>query len=208
MTMVTHGTVQQDPLAGRERRREPRIPVDAEVRLSGRGRSVSGTVVDASASGVLVELTEPLTFLDREVGLELLLVTGNAVRAEGEVVRRALSAEGRVLMAMRLVEDAAGRELVRRHGTEPVRDYRRRRRPSRAKPRQPRPPEEVRAELRGLGSRVLELALAEPDAAPPEPLLRWLESLRPPSADQAGRPRTNRLLLREIARLHASAPLG
>jgi hypothetical protein len=203
MTVMRHETV-RPALTGRERRREPRIPVDAGIRLDGRGRSVAGRVVDASASGVLIELTEPLTFLDREVGLEIQPVTGNVVRAEGEIVRRALSPEGRVLLAVRLVEDVAGRELVRRHGTAPVRDYRRRRRPSRAKPRGPRPAAEVRAELRGLGSRVLELALAEPEAAPPEALLRWLETLRPSSGGEADRPPTNRMLLHEIARLHAS----
>jgi hypothetical protein len=192
------------PAGVHERRGEPRIPVEAEVRLSGRGRSVLGRVVDASASGVLVELTEPLSFLDPEVGLEILPVTGSVVRAEGVVVRRALSHEGRVLMAVRLVDDVAGRTLVRRAGLVPVRDYRRRQRPSRANPRKPRPAEEVRAEIRGLGSLVLELAIAEPDASPLDALLRWFESLRPSSDEEAGRPRTNRLLLRGIARLHAA----
>lgn len=166
-----------------------------------------GRVLDASASGVLVELTEPLSFLDREVGLEILPVTGSVLQAEGEVVRRSLSPEGRVLVALRLVDDVAGRQLVRRAGLQPVRDYRRRQRPSRAKPRQPRPAVEVQAELRGLGSRVLELALAEPDASPPKALLHWLDSLRPES-DEAPLPRTNRLLLREIAHLHASVRPG
>jgi hypothetical protein len=204
---MSHGMVRRraGSVGVRERRAEPRFLIEAEARLNGRGRSVMGRVVDASVSGVLVELTEPLSFLDREVGLELSLDTGTVVRAEGEVVRRALSPEGRVLLAVRLVEDVAGRELVRRHGARPVRDYRRRQRPSRAKPRPPRPAHEVQAELRGLGSRVLELALVEPEGAPPEALMRWFDALRPASAGEAGHPRTNRLLLREIARLHGSA---
>jgi hypothetical protein len=187
-----------------ERRGEPRIPVDAEVRLHGRGRSALGVTVDASASGLLVELVEPLPFLDRHVGLEIRPVTGSVLYAEGEVVRRALSPAGQVLIALRLLDDVAGRTLVRRSGVAPVRDYRRRRRPSRAKPRPPRPAEEVRAELRGFGSRVLELSLADPDGRPPEGMLRWLDSIRGGEAG-ASRPRTNRLLLREIARLHAEA---
>jgi hypothetical protein len=178
--------------------------VDAEVRIHGRGRSMLGQVVDASASGVLVELVEPLAFLDRDVGLEIASVTGNVVHAEAVVVRRALSLAGRVLIAARLLDDAAGRQLVRRSGIAPVRDYRRRVRPSRAKPRGPRSAEEVRAELRGLGSRVLELALTDPDGTPPEAMLRWLESVRRDGEAQDTRPRTNRLLLREIARRHAA----
>jgi hypothetical protein len=195
---------------GGERRGEPRIPVDGEVRIDGRGASVRGSVVDASASGVLMELTEPLTFLDQDVGLEITTAAGGVVRVEGRVVRRALSPKGRVMLAVRLVDDAAGRTLVRRSGLAPVRDYGRRRRPSRAKPRGPRPVEEVRAELRGLGSRVLDLALADPEGIPPEALLRWLESLGDGDGDGDGaaRPRTNRSLLREIAQRHATVAAG
>jgi hypothetical protein len=188
-----------------ERRREPRLPIDAEAVIRGRGRSARGTVVDASASGVLIELSEALPFLDHHVGIEMTMATGSTVHAEGEIVRRALSPAGRVLVAIRLLEDAAGRELIRSAGLKPLRDYGRRQRPSRAKPRAPRPRDEVLEELRALGSRVLELALAEPDASAPPAMRRWVLSLASELGGTASPPATNRLLLREIAHLHARA---
>jgi hypothetical protein len=188
-----------------ERRRDPRFPLDATVTLHARGGTVHGRTVDASASGLLVELTEPLPFLDHQVAVEIVLGSGSAIRAEGDVVRRGLSTDGDLLVAVRFVDDAGGRELIRQTGLRPLRDYRRRRRPSRAKPRAPRPAIEIRGELRALGARVLELALAEPGSPPPQALAEWVTRLATELGVPPGSAASNRSLLREIARLHVGA---
>jgi hypothetical protein len=188
-----------------ERRRDPRFPLDATVTLHARGGTVRGRTVDASASGLLVELAEPLSFLDHRVAVEIVLGSGTGVRAEGDIVRRGLSTDGGVLLALRLVDDTGGRELIRRTGLRPLRDYRRRRRPSRAKPRAPRSASEIRSELRALGVRVLELSLAEPGSPPPQALVTWVTRLATELGESPAPAATNRSLLREIARLHIAA---
>jgi hypothetical protein len=159
-------------------------------------------VVDGSATGLLVELVEPLSFLADHVSLEITLASGAICKLEADVIRRAVSDGGRILLAMRLIAPATEPE-VKRFGVRPVRRYGRRIQPSRAKPREPRTPAEARRELHALGSRLLELALIEPDARPPRSMTRWVNRL----AKELGEPglitsATNRLLLREIADLH------
>lgn len=188
-----------------DRRYDPRFPLDAPVRLHAAERSVDGTTVDASVSGLLVRLEEPLPFLDHQVTVEVTMDGGGAVRAEGDIVRRALSPDGDVLVALRLLEHAGARQLMRRAGRGEHPEYGRRRRPSRAKPRPRRPVAEIRYELRGVGARVLELALAEPDGAPASGLVRWVERIGAELGASSIDGSTNRGLLREIARLHARA---
>jgi hypothetical protein len=190
---------------GAERRREPRFPLEAPAIVHGPGSSVRGRTVDASSIGLLVELEEPLGFLAHQVGVELTLSDGRQVMCEADVVRRALSSEGRLLLALRLAGSPAGRALRRSAAgggaTAPGRP-----RPSRAKPRAPRAVHLVRQEIRALGTRVLELAIAEPEAPPPQALGDWLARLAAElGLDLPPLPRTNRLMVRAIADLHRRA---
>lgn len=189
-------------MSGAERRREPRFPLKASVVVLGRGRSVRGRVVDGSATGLLIELVEPLSFLADHVDLEITLSGGEIAKLEADVIRRAISETGMILLALRLAPAATGPEL-KRFGVRPIRRYGRRVQPSRAKPREPRTAAEARRELHALGSRVLELALIDPDGRPPRAMTRWVIRL----ADELGGEvlvagTTNRLLLRDIAGLH------
>lgn len=188
---------------GADRRAEPRLPLDAPVVVRGRGRSATGRTIDASAIGLLVELAEPLSFLDHHVGLEVSLGDDRVIEMEADVVRRSLSESGGLLLALRLVGPAAGRSLAREAGLRPLRDYSKRNRPSRAKPRAPRPAADARRELHALAHRVLELALLEPEAHPPAAMTAWVSRLAAELGhDEPADTGTNRLLLRAIARLH------
>lgn len=191
-----------------DRRAEPRFPLAAPVVLTARGGSVAGRTVDASSTGLLVELTEPLSFLAHEVGVELTTAGGEVIQLEADIVRRAISHDGAVMIALRLSRAPAGRALAREAGTTPRRVYGRRVRPSRAKPRAGRAPAVVREELKAVGTRVLELALADADARAPGAMTGWVASL----AGELGRPAPSpqasaRSLLRVIAELHRERPL-
>ncbi len=192
-----------------DRRAEPRFPLDAAVLIRARGRSATGRTVDASAIGLLVELDEPLSFLDHRVGVEVSLSDDRPVQVEADVVRRALSETGSVLLALRLVGPAGGRALARQAGLRPVRDYGRRIRPSRAKERAPRPVADARRELHALASRVLELALLEPEAPSSHPMAVWADRLAAELGREGpGDAGSNRLLLRAIADLYRATGSG
>ncbi|MGD9570769.1 MAG: PilZ domain-containing protein [Thermoleophilia bacterium] len=190
-----------------ERRAEARLPLDAPVVLSARAGEVRGRSRDVSISGLLVELWEPLTFLEHQVGVSVELPSGEVVDREADIVRRAVSETGSILIALRFCDSPNGRALVRRAGTRPLRDYSKRLRPSRAQPREV-DLTLVRGELRAAGAQALELAFEDPDADPPEATVRWVASL----AGQLGRPApaavTARGLVHAIADLHRRIPAG
>jgi hypothetical protein len=168
----------------------------------GPGASARGRTVDASSVGQLGELDEPLRFLAHEVGVALALSEGGTAVLEADVVRRSLSAQGRLMLALRLADAPEGRAL-RRSAAAGSRPAPGRRRASRAQPPGARPAAVVRREIHALGSRVLEFAIVEPDAPPPEAMVRWLERL----AAEAGLPppraaTSNRLMVRAIADLY------
>lgn len=191
---------------GSERRADPRLPLGAEVVVRARERSVRGRTVDASASGVLVRLDEALSFLAHQVGLEVALPGGGVAALEADVVRRGLSEDGALLLALRFADDPGGRALARTAGTRPRRAYGRRVRPSRAQARARRPADEIRLELRALGARALELAMLEPDAPPPAGMVRWLAGLaRELGLEPPEEPPNARMLTRAIADLHRAA---
>jgi hypothetical protein len=161
------------PVEGRfgpERRAAPRIPVGIPVRVTSGGRSCAGRVLDASLTGLLVELTDPLAFVEAEVSVALVLPDAGRHDVDAEIVRRALADDGRVLLALRL----AGRR-PRPLGA-----------PRRSAPARPAPPswqerERPRAvalaELRALGTRAYELALVDPEASPPAAMVAWIGRL-------------------------------
>ena len=77
-----------------------------------------------------------------------------------------------------------------------------RRRPSRAKPRPPRPADLILAELRGLGGLVLEQGLLAPTGRPPASLIAWQRRLAVElAADEPTRARSYRELLHQIVAL-------
>ncbi len=77
-----------------------------------------------------------------------------------------------------------------------------RRRPSRAKPRPPRPVQLILAELRGLGGLVLEQGLLSPTGRPPASLIAWQRRLAVELAtEEPTRARSYRELLHQIVAL-------
>lgn len=151
---------------------------------------------------MLVELIEPLTFIDHRVVVQIRCDGGSLMELTAEVVRRAVSEGGSLLLALRVTGSARAQERRRRIGAGIVRDYGRRLRPSRAKAPAPRTSAQVKGELRALGSRMLELALAEPDAHAPRAITHWVAELAGElGQEESLQQRTNRRLLRDIADL-------
>jgi hypothetical protein len=188
------------PLA--ERRREPRIPVGIPASVANGERRVAGRVVDASEHGLLVELSEPLTFVQSAVTVALVLPESGRQDVAATVVRRAVGAEGRVLLALRIdppARPAPGAGL--RRGGVPA-PPRRRVRPSRRAPPRPRPRAVAVAELRALGTRAYELAIDDPAAVAPVALVEWATRLAGElEASFPERPRAVRDLLAAICEL-------
>jgi PilZ domain len=153
-----------------ERRAAPRIPVGIPVRVTSGERSCAGRVLDASLTGLLVELTDPLAFVDAQVIVALVLPDAGRHDVDAEIVRRALADDGRVLLALRLA-GRRPRPLGAPRRTTPARTA-----PPPWQDRE-RPRAVALAELRALGTRAYELALVDPGASPPAPLVAWIGRL-------------------------------
>jgi PilZ domain len=153
-----------------ERRAAPRIPVGIPVRVTSGDRSCAGRVLDASLTGLLVELTEPLAFVEADVVVALVLPEAGRHDVDAEIVRRVLGDDGKILLALRL----AGRR-------PPPLGAPRRTAPRRSPPpgwhERERPRAVALAELRALGTRAYELALVDPEAAAPAPMVAWIGRL-------------------------------
>ena len=191
------------PPSADERRSDPRGGADLPVVVRSGERSCRGRTRDASAGGLLVELHEPLTFIAQQVSVEITTAGGRTLALEAEVVRRAISTDGRVLLALSLIAGGGPHALRRLAGTRPRRNYGKRVQPSRAKPREPRSSQLARAELRALGVRALALTHDEPDGRAPLSFVRWARSLAK-ELGSAGPPATasNGDLVRSIVRMH------
>lgn len=190
---------------GYERRREPRLPLDAEVTVRAREGSVSGRTRDVSSMGMLIELNGPLPSLSTQLEVELAL-GDEPVVVLADVVRRSIAESGRVMLALKIAESAPGTRLLRAPRRAASSGPPRRRRASRAKPREPRAAEQVLHELRAVGARVLELALLEPDAGASASMAEWVVGLgRELRLEPDAAPETNRQLLCAIADLHRRA---
>ncbi len=152
-----------------ERRVAPRVPVGIPVRVARGGLSCAGRVLDASLTGLLVELSEPLPFVEADVVVALVLPHAGRHDLDAAIVRRALGPDGQVLLALRM-GDMRPRPLgaARAAAGPPV--------PPSWNARE-RPRAVALAELRAVGTRAYELALVEPDAAAPEPLVTWIGRL-------------------------------
>jgi hypothetical protein len=153
-----------------ERRAAPRIPVGIPASVTRGGRSCAGRVIDASLTGLLIELAEPLPFVEADVAVALVLPHEGRVDVDARVVRRALGREGNVLLALRL------------GGRRPAPLGAPRRAAGAAAPPEPRGDRErpravALAELRAVGTRAYELALVDGDAPAPAPLVAWMGRL-------------------------------
>ncbi len=167
MSATPRGSGQGTPAS--ERRVAPRVPVGIPVRVARGDLSCAGRVLDASVTGLLVELSEPLPFVEADVVVALVLPQAGRHDLDAEIVRRALGREGQVLLALR-VGDMRPRPLgaARAPAEPPV--------PARWQARE-RPRAVALAELRAVGTRAYELALVEPEAVAPKPLVTWITRL-------------------------------
>jgi len=152
-----------------DRRAAPRVPVGIPVRVARGDRSCAGRVLDASLTGLLVELSEPLPFVEADVVVALVLPQAGRHDVDAEIVRRALGREGKVLLALRMRGMrprplGAARAPAERGGPPGWQE-------------RERPRAVALAELRAVGTRAYELALVDPDAAAPPPLVAWISRL-------------------------------
>lgn len=179
-----------------DRRRAPRIPVDASVRVTGPSGSWAATAVNASERGLLVGADGPVTIAPRDAVKLRLDLEGGPTEVAAEVVR---------------VEAGTGWVAFRFTG-EPQRistGPRRRVRKSRAAPKEPRPRTAVRAELRSLSALVYEQALMDADAPPVDTLLAWADGLAAElGVEGVGEPADNRALLHAMVRVSQDADRG
>jgi hypothetical protein len=176
-----------------ERRRAPRIAMDADVTLNGGGARTPARCVNASERGLLVQVAD-IAWLAEDAAVR--------VRLELE--------EGAHEIAAEVVRVEIERRWVALRFTGPPQQVRtgprRRVRKSRAAPRLARPLAEVRAELRSLAALVYEQALMDASAAPVGSLLEWADRLAGElGVAGVGRPADNRLLLHGMVRLSQDA---
>ncbi len=188
-----NATTASSALVHDDRRRAPRIAMDASVTISGVGGRSPARAVNASERGLLVQAADMAWITpDSEVRVRIDL-EGGAAEIPAEVVRVEME---RRWVALRFTGPP------QRIQTGP----RRRVRKSRAAPKAARPYVEVRAELRSLAALVYEQALMDANAAPVDSLLEWADRL----ADElditgVGRPGDNRALLHEMVRVSGDA---
>ena len=192
-----------------ERRRAPRIPVGIPATVARERLGVAGTVLNASESGLLIELSGPLPFVGSDVVVSLELPEAGRRDLEAAVVRRAVGPEGRILLAVRLVGPRPAPPRERRavpQGPAPPKRRVRNRTTAPPRPAAPRPRAMALAELRAVGTRAYELALDEPSAPAPAALVDWAARLAGelgvPAPDG---PRTARDLLGALSELSRSA---
>jgi hypothetical protein len=152
-----------------DRRAAPRVPVGIPVRVARGDRSCAGRVLDASLTGLLVELSEPLPFVEADVVVALVLPQAGRHDVDAEIVRRALGRDGQVLLALRM-------RGVRPRPLGATRAPAARGGPPGWQERE-RPRAVALAELRAVGTRAYEAALVDPDAPAPGPLVAWVRRL-------------------------------
>ncbi|MGD9573228.1 MAG: PilZ domain-containing protein [Thermoleophilia bacterium] len=176
-----------------DRRRAPRIAMDASVTISGTGGRSPARAVNASERGLLVQAAD-IAWIAADADVRVRLdLEGGAAEIPAEVVRVEME---RRWVALRFTGPP------QRVQTGP----RRRVRKSRAAPKAPRPFPEVRAELRSLAALVYEQALMDANAAPVDTLLEWADRLAGElSVDGVGRPADNRAFLHDLVRVSGDA---
>lgn len=184
--------------SARERRAAPRIPVGIPVRVLAGERSCAGRVIDASLTGLLVELSEPLAFVETDVVVALVLPEAGRHDVDAVVVRRVVNPEGQIMLALRMT-GRRPRPLGATRATG-------RARAAPAWQNRERPRAVALAELRAVGTRAYELALVDADAPAPAPLVAWVRRLAAElEVDPPGRPAACRELLSAVSDLSRRA---
>jgi hypothetical protein len=182
-----------------ERRAAPRIPVGIPVRIARGDSACAGRVLDASLTGLLVELSDPLPFVEPDVVVALVLPQAGRHDVDARIVRRALDAEGRVMLALRITGRRARPFGAPRAGggtAGPPEGWQQRERPRAV----------ALAELRAVGTRAYEMALTDADAAAPAPLVSWMDRLAAElEVERPARPSTCRELLAAVSDLSRRA---
>lgn len=187
-------------MRGDDRRREPRIVLGLPVVVRTPNAAAAGRMVDVSLGGIQVELLGPLPSPGREVVVDLSLSGREPTSMRGAIVRRSLSPDGCVLLALRFLRGEPDVAVFRGQ-------------PAVMRSPRPRPAPAGSAErglavrqLRALGARLLELALEDGDAEPPQALVTWVGRLAGElgvhAPEDVG---SNRALFRGIADMHRRA---
>lgn len=152
-----------------ERRGAARVPLAMPARLSSDppGATAHGMARDASESGVLIALRDHPPGLGGEGLAEIVFPSGRR-RLRVREIRREATAEGQLLVALRLLDHPSGPGV-----TEADRP---------ARPAWPassgrRPRAVVRADLRGLGAAAYDLAVCGATTQVPDDLAAWAEAL-------------------------------
>jgi hypothetical protein len=168
-------------------------------------RELVGRTRDVAMEGLGIELSEPPQpgMMGAEITVRLELPAVGAVALVGEAVRAELNDRGGCLLGVRVKRAGRLRRPVRGSEEEVTDGPRRKPRRSRAKPRPPRPLEEVRAEFRGLCGLVYEQAMLDANAEPLASLTDWANRLSAElGIDPPGMAATYRSLLMELSRIH------
>jgi hypothetical protein len=178
-----------------ERRREPRVPVGVPASIGYGPVRSDGSVIEASACGLLAEVLEPPLFVASAVTVWLALPQIGLYEVRGTVVRGALGPEGRVRLGIRMAQPLTPLVTRSSGGELPMRRV-----------ASGRPRAVVAAELCALGTGAFELVVLDPSGPVPDVFVEWLDRLAgelgatPPPA-----PSTARDLIDAIAAIAAPA---
>lgn len=189
----------------RPERQTHRVPADLDCLVRIGDQEFVGRTRDVAMEGLGIELSEPPQpgMMGAEVTVRLELPAVGPVALVGQIVRAEPTDRGGCIMGVRIVR--AGRLRRPNHtdtdpsATAPPKKQRR----SRAKPRPPRPLDEVRAEFRGLCGLVYEQAMLDANAEPLASLTDWARRLSSElGVPPPGMAATYRSLLMELSRIH------
>lgn len=189
----------------RPERQSHRVPADLDCLVRIGEQEFVGRTRDVAMEGLGIELSEPPQpgMMGAEVTIRLELRAVGPVALVGQTVRAEPTDRGGCIMGVRVARAGRLRRANRAEADATAAAVPKKQRRSRAKPRAPRPLEEVRAEFRGLCGLVYEQAMLDANAEPLDSLTDWARRL---SADLGlsppGMAATYRNLLMELSRIH------
>lgn len=191
--------------AARPERQTHRVPADLDCLVRIGERDIVGRTRDVAMEGLGIELSEPPQpgMIGAEVTVRLELRSVGPVAMVGQAVRAEPSERGGCILGVRVERAGRLRRPVQSAADAADAPPPKKQRRSRAKPRPPRPLEEVRAEFRGLCGLVYEQAMLDANAEPLTSLTEWAERLSQELGVPApGMAATYRSLLMELSRIH------
>lgn len=193
------------PATTRPERQTHRVPADLDCLMKIGDREIVGRTRDVAMEGLGIELSEPPQpgMIGAEVTVRLELRAVGAVALVGQAVRAEPTERGGCIVGVRVDRAGRLRRPVQTPADAAAAQPPKKQRRSRAKPRPPRPLDEVRAEFRGLCGLVYEQAMLDANAEPLESLTQWAERLSAELGVPApGMAATYRSLLMELSRIH------